>query len=297
MKKDNIWRMVWIVGIYVILLFIFYLVVVYKVKWENRDLNRYLYFYDCSGKLCTTDNKVPSYYASIVCPNRECPYIKESRGNFVILSNNKKEYLYNYHDKKVINDKYNTYSFATGNDYYIVSDDSGMYGIINIEGEPIVDVSYELITDYDDGYLAFKANDKYGIYNKEKNISIDPVYDKVLLINSKYFSFVKDDEYYIASYESREPINDITYNYLYPYNGAILTIRNGEVNIIDYDLRSRIDSPIPCFFPYTKESERATLKIKAHDNQLEFAIKNEEQNYDYYSFHTKNYILLNNKID
>lgn len=292
MKKTNIWKIIWLVGVYVILLLILYLVVIYKVKWEDRDLNKYLYFYNCGGNLCTTDSKMASYYASVMCPDKVCPYIKEKSGNLVILSNGEKDYIFNYIEKKVINDKYKTYKFASSNDYYIVSDYSNMYGIIDSEGKPIVDVSYESITDYFNGFIAFKANNKYGIYNKEKNISIDPIYDNILLINDKYFAYVKDNEYYIASYEAKE--SDNPYNYIYVYNGAILTIKNGEVNILDYDLNSKLSSPVACYFPYTREQERATLKIKAHDNLLEFSIKNEENKYDNYVFYTKSYQLFSN---
>ena len=172
MKKNNIWRIIWLVGVYVILLFILYLVVLYKVKWEYRDLNKYLYFYNCSGNLCTTDNTIKPYYASILCPDKICPYIKEEKNNLVILTSGEKDYIYSYKDNKVVNDKYNTYAFTSGDGYYIVSDDSKMYGIIDSEGEPVIDISYDFISDYKDNYIAFRANDKYGIYNKEKDVSI-----------------------------------------------------------------------------------------------------------------------------
>ena len=35
MKKINIWRVIWVVGIFIILLLILYLVVEYKVKYED----------------------------------------------------------------------------------------------------------------------------------------------------------------------------------------------------------------------------------------------------------------------
>ena len=291
MKKiNNIWKIIWLVGVYVILLLILYLVVTYKVKWEDRDLNKYLYFYDCSGELCTTDYNIKQYYASIMCPNKECPFIKETRGDFVILSNNEKEYLYNYRDKKVVSDKYLTYSFASSDNYYIVSDESKMYGIIDGEGNVVVDVSYEYISDYYDGYIAFTANEKYGIFNKEKKIDIDPVYENVLLIDDKNFVYTKDGEYFIASYETKE--SDNPYNYIYVYNGAILTVKEGQINILDYDLNSQLASPLLCYFPYTREQERATLRIKAHNNLLEFSIKDENQKYNNYMYHTKGHILF-----
>ena len=44
MKKNNLWRVIWIVGIYAVLVLILYLVIMYKVKWEDKDLHKYLYF-------------------------------------------------------------------------------------------------------------------------------------------------------------------------------------------------------------------------------------------------------------
>ena len=43
MKNNSLWRVIWIVGIYAVLVSILYLVIIYKVKWENKDLNKYLY--------------------------------------------------------------------------------------------------------------------------------------------------------------------------------------------------------------------------------------------------------------
>ncbi len=286
MKKTNIWKIIWLVGVYVILLFILYLVIIYKVKWEDKDLNRYLYFYNCNGNLCTADTRVNKYYSSVVCPNRECPYVKEVRGDLVILSNTDKEYLYNYRDNKVISDKYKTYSFTSSDKYYVVSDDSNLYGVIDNEGKVIVDASYELITDYYDGFIAFAIGEKHGITNIEKKINIDPKYDNVILINDKIFAYVNENNYYIASYENKE--SDDPYSYLYVYNGAILTIKNGQISILDYNLNQR-GSSIGGFFPYTREQERATLRIKTHDNILEFSVKNEENEYDKYICHTKEY--------
>ena len=90
MKKNNLLRISWIVGIYAILVLLLYLVVTYKVKWEDKDLNTYLYFYDCSNDLCTSTIKPDNYYGSIVCKDDICPYIKEKNNNYLILDNNNK---------------------------------------------------------------------------------------------------------------------------------------------------------------------------------------------------------------
>ena len=67
MKKINWWKLVWVLGVYIILGLILYLVIEYKVKWESLDTNKYLYFYDCESNLCTSTTKVGSYYSFSFC--------------------------------------------------------------------------------------------------------------------------------------------------------------------------------------------------------------------------------------
>ena len=61
-KKEKLYKIIWITGLYVILIIILWLVIEYKVKWESADLNRYVRFYDCSGSLCTTEENINKYY-------------------------------------------------------------------------------------------------------------------------------------------------------------------------------------------------------------------------------------------
>ena len=72
-NKNNIWKIIWVVGIYAILVLILYLVVIYKVKWEDQDLSKHLYFYECSQELCTTENEIDNYYSYIKCKDNICP--------------------------------------------------------------------------------------------------------------------------------------------------------------------------------------------------------------------------------
>ena len=54
MRSSKIWRIIWIVGIYAVLVLILLLVIDYKVRWESKDLNTYLYFYNCNNNLCAS---------------------------------------------------------------------------------------------------------------------------------------------------------------------------------------------------------------------------------------------------
>ena len=75
-KKEKLYKIIWITGLYVILIIILWLVIEYKVKWESADLNRYVRFYNCSGSLCTTEENINKYYSKLVCSNN-CPRIIE----------------------------------------------------------------------------------------------------------------------------------------------------------------------------------------------------------------------------
>ena len=71
MKKDKVWHLLWLLGVYAILIVILVMIIEYKVKWESKDFSTYLYFYNCSNNLCTTSNSVSDYYASIKCNGKE----------------------------------------------------------------------------------------------------------------------------------------------------------------------------------------------------------------------------------
>ena len=94
MKKDKIWKVIWIIGIYAILVTVLYLVVLYKVEWEDKDLNTYLYFYDCDNNLCTSSTKQDKYYSRFLCENNSCPYVTNIIKNNLILEKEGKSLIY-----------------------------------------------------------------------------------------------------------------------------------------------------------------------------------------------------------
>ena len=92
-KKKNVLRIIWVIGVYAILLLLLYLVVDYKVRWEDIDQNTYLYFYNCSGDLCTAEIEPTYYYGTVLCKNKDCPYIKEKYDSYLILKDSSREYI------------------------------------------------------------------------------------------------------------------------------------------------------------------------------------------------------------
>ena len=294
MKKNNLWHIIWVVGIYAVLVFILYLVILYKVKWEDKDLNKYLYIYECGNNICTTDNKVPDYLTSIICENKNCPYIKDVKNNILILKNNEKEYLYDLKEKKVLNDKYKEYYFTNNDDAYIVVDDNNLSGVINNENEVVVDIKYQKITDYKDNIFVYENNNKKGIENTDQSITIDATYDDIKIINNNLYTYLDNNEYYIASYTTKEPVNNEIYDYVYPFKDALLVAKNNQLDILDSNLRSNLIMKIDTYFQYKIEQERASLNIKEINNNLiTFKIYDENNEYKNYIYDLKNKKIYN----
>ena len=146
-KKTRIWKFIWILGVYSILTTILYLVILYKVKWEDRDFNTYLYFYNCNNNICSSITKPKQYYNKIVCENHQCPYISSFSDNILILTNNNKSWLYDYKSGSIYNDNYIDYKLFKDK-FFIVTDQNLKQGIIDKEGKVVVQIKYDKIIDF-----------------------------------------------------------------------------------------------------------------------------------------------------
>ena len=291
MKKNNLWRVIWIVGIYAVLILILYLVVMYKVKWEHKDLNTYLYFYDCSNDLCTSTYEQSDYYSSLLCEDDICPFIKEKYNDILVLSDGTKHSIYNYTSGEIISNNYTNYRLLN-DENYIVMDVDGKNGVINSSGDLIVELINDEIIDYDNGFLAYKNNNKYGIVNNDNLISIDAKYDDVVLINDKIFAYKENDKYYIASYDSELPISTNSYDYIYSTDDMIMTFNENKVDILGIDLKSRLLIKIDSHYKYTEEKERDSLNIYKRDNFIYFNVYTEENKFIQYVYDLKNKRLI-----
>ena len=286
--KKNLWHLIWIIGLYITLIAILILIVEYKVKWENKDLNTYLYFYNCSGSLCTTENKISDYYSKVKCNEKTCPYIREKNENLLILAIDQKEYVFDYLSDKIINDSYSKYTFTNNN--LIVKNKENKYGVINLNNEVLVNPEYNKIIDYKNGYLAYAENGKVGVINKEKNIDLKPSYEDVTIINDDKYAYLEDGKYYIASYETELPINNSLYDYIYAIDSTILVFKDNKLDILNTDLRSNLLLKIDTFYNYQIEKERESLNLYQEGNLLHFTIYKEDNSIKYI------YDLKNNKL-
>ena len=56
MKKIN-YHIIWIVGLFLLLVVILAMIMTYKIRYEDSIYYKYLYFYNCNNDICSTTNE------------------------------------------------------------------------------------------------------------------------------------------------------------------------------------------------------------------------------------------------
>ena len=283
MKRSKVWKIIWVVGIYALLTTILYLVVLYKVEWEDKDLNTYLYFYDCSDNLCTSTTKMDNYYGKVLCEKDICPYIKEIINNNVILEKNNVSYIYNYINNNIINKSYVNYRYLE-NGLYVVTDNYGKQGIINEVGDVVTQPMYEYIDNYRNKFISYKQGNFYGIENLENDVKVNAEFDDVVLINDNIYGAKKDGIYKIYYYKDNKSDDTNEYIYLDSYSDIILAINDKKIDIMTVDLKSTLLMKINTFFEYKAEKERDSLNLHSDGEYLYFDVFTSENEYMSYKY-------------
>lgn len=175
--KINKYRCMWVVSLFLILIIILYLVIKYKIYYQYLEHN-YIYFYECSGNLCTSSMKDDSklLYSTYDCSYDECPSFSGVINDNYVLLKGKDNILFNYKDGRVISFIYDNYYFID-NEYIIVYKDD-KYGIINVNGNVVCEVDYDEIgiikDDVIEGVLfdniIVKKDQKYGIISYKSGL-------------------------------------------------------------------------------------------------------------------------------
>jgi len=291
MKNNKFWKIVWVSGIYILLLLILYLVIIYKVKWEYKDLNTYLYMYNCSGNLCTSTIEQNDYYNRISCENDVCPFIKQIINNHLILEKNNVSWIYNYITGEIVNNKYISYRYI-GRNMYVVKDSDNQYGVIDSDGNILVDVKQCYISDYKDGFISYMVDDLYGVMLDNGEIKFEPLFDDLILVNNKIFAGKKDNIYQLYSYDNINDNNANKYNFVYSVGGLLFVAKDNKIDILDSNLNSTLIIKLDTFYEYKIGQERASLNIHSDDKNIYFRIYNNEMEYTDYIYNIKNKKLI-----
>ncbi len=271
MKKNNvIFKLMWVGGIYLFLVLILVLVIDYKVKWEGRDLSKYLYFYDCSGNLCTTELKISNYYSRYKCVDF-CPRVRNVLdNNIVILEGVKSGAIFNYKEGKVLNDKYVNYVSLDKN--RILVSNGTKKGIIDLSNKVILPCEYDDIsTSISGNYIGVKKGDLWGLKSLSSDKEVVYQYEDFYIIKDNNLLVSLNNKYYFVNFEGLR-LADTEYDYLYYIDKYILAVANKKIDILDSDLHDRLVMKIDTTYNYTNSDERRSLNITSDLGYIYFTV-------------------------
>ena len=190
----------------------------------------------------------------------------------------------------IYKDEYINYK-SINNNTFIVTNEQNKQGIINIEGEVLLDVEYDHIDNYYQGYISYKENNLYGIKTPDDNYNVEAIYKDIILINDKIYAAREGDKYKIYSYnQSINPTDE--YDYIHATDEIILVINNKKIDILTTDLTKTLLMKINTFYEYKIEKERDSLKIQQENDILYFNVYTSETEYTTYSYNIKTKKLI-----
>lgn len=270
MKKINWWKLVWVLGIYIILGLILYLVIEYKVKWESLDTNKYLYFYDCDSNLCTSTTKVGSYYSRYIY-KKDSPYIISYDDETAIINDNGKYLVYDYKNDKVISKSYDWYKylFYNGNTYFIIRGNNKV-GIIDNQGSMVVNNIYDNIA-LENNMLKVSNNSLYGLLDSDFNIYLDIEYQYVE-VNVENVIIEKDNKYSLLSLSKEVIGSDYLYISKVDNSNYLVIDKDNKIDIVNNKLESNLIMIIDGSLDYSNTNNIDTLNIRFEDNIMLFDV-------------------------
>ena len=187
-KKINIPRIIWITGVFMLLIVTLMMIVTYKINYEYLRKN-YLYFYNCSDSVCTSlvenEYNKEELYSVYECEYDTCPsLLKVLNEDYLILKDNEINILYNYRNGKKITDVYEDYNLI--NDRYFIVKLNGYEGIIDRDNNIKISISYDelgykkndTLVGYSIDKIIVKKDNKYGIISIKTGEIIEKIEHK-----------------------------------------------------------------------------------------------------------------------
>ncbi len=196
----------------------------------------------------TTNNTKSNYYVSIN-PLYYYNGIKDVF-DFLVLKDEEKYYLLNINTDEIleldenIKDVFieNAYPFMVSNypNYIIVENNENKYGLIDKNGNTIIDFKYDYIRNCinKDEYLVL-MDDKYGIINSKDEVILNNEYDSIYYIGN--YKILNKDNKYGVSYNNKI-IVDTTLDNNKTDQGLYFTILNNNLLLVTQNQSYLINS-------------------------------------------------------
>ena len=90
--RDNLYKIIWITGIFLTLFLILAMIMSYKIKYQYSIYYKYLYFYNCNDDVCATRNEKEiedkSTIYSVYKFRKKTPTFKKLNNEYVKIYDN-----------------------------------------------------------------------------------------------------------------------------------------------------------------------------------------------------------------
>lgn len=93
-------------------------------------------------------------------------------------------------------------------DLMFFKDDTSKYGVVNLEGERVLEAMYDKIEINNEGTIIVTSNKKYGVFDKDGNVVLDIIYDYIFQVEDSLI-VTKEDKSGLVNLKGKEviPIN------------------------------------------------------------------------------------------
>ena len=229
-EEDGIWRIIDSTGkpINNYLYEYYYISAVTCDRFLVFDNNENYGYLDIEGNLVIGSmvNKEPAY-SDITSTCAENLYNVLEQDHFYLIDGDGKKVNDDYYDSNVI---------FFNSDYATICKD-GKYGVINKNGEIVIDAKYENIETISDTneYIIYSENEKYGVLDITGNVKIEPTYDDLLgPFVGNYFIAKKDSKFGVIDILGGEVI-PFEYDAIKPFYNldAIPVFKDGKNSLIN----------------------------------------------------------------
>ena len=191
MKKIN-YHIIWIVGLFLLLVVILAMVMTYKIRYEDSIYYKYLYFYNCNNDICSTTNEKliddKSDIYSVYKYKDETPTFTKLQSDYIEIKDNNKNVLYDYVRGENITVNYK--------DYKVINNENILFIASNEDNKYHKEIWIETM----ENYLKDKEAHWYDVPDNVVGVLVNPITGEIANEEDKkkkLFYFIKGTEPYL----------------------------------------------------------------------------------------------------
>lgn len=152
--------------------------------------------------------------------------------NVLKVMNNGKYGLINFNGEKILDTVYDEIDSLKGVKNSLILKKDGKVGLCNAYGNIIVEPIYKDIqalgNSYENGYMLITEDNKYGVIGIDKTIVMEPVYEKIKYIGSRNYYSVKVQDKEYLFDNSNKTVSQTSYESIENMVGEDVIIKSGN---------------------------------------------------------------------